>query len=57
MEPKSTSALKYKVLAVALVIGAIGSQPALAHGPYRGGPRVSIGVGFGFGAPLAPTPF
>ena len=57
MEPKSAGAMKYKVLAAALMLGAIGSQAALAHGPYRGGPQVSIGVGFGFGAPFAPYPF
>ena len=54
MQTKSTR--KVALLLTALLIGVIASESALAHG-RRGGGRVSIGIGVGFGAPFAAYPF
>ncbi len=52
MQTKSTSGKVALVLAM-LCAGAMVSESAFAHGRYRGGPRVSFGIGIGFGAPMA----
>ncbi len=46
MQTPSRSALKFKVLATAVVIGALASQSVFAqHRHFRGGPRVGVYIG------------
>ena len=56
MQTKPNSRAKLTIALAALMIGALASESALAHGYRRGGgPRVSIG--FYAGAPFAAYPF